>query len=722
MHNAPVSTSPPPPSFELSRSLEPSDQSPAARPMVGAAAALAVTIPHALGLGLVAYAPFVQLTDISSLALWSCALPGAVMTLMARARGVVYAPSTAVALLFGGMLALVMRAGAGVGITAAQALAITGMFVALGFVLQWLMGQMGLANLSRFLPVSVSQGFSAGVGLSLILSQLHNALGAGQWQWGPVLWWHLGLAAVVAALTVWLQKPWPRFPAMLPVLLLCTVAVWVLAPQAPLRVAGTSHAMVLPLVPDWLNAPWWPVLQQVGMPLLSLSVLMAVVNALEVLVFHQHLETEHQLRGSPDTILKRESFWSAWCALSGMIPASTSTSRSHTALSYTGTPTLRVGQWHALVLLMVALTGHLWLQWLPLACLAGTLLVAGARMVPAIMWQRPTAPMQRLALWQSWLVASLFALSGGAMALLAGLAVSTLSLLRHSGNHAIRRIHTDGKMRSRHVRRAGVENWLAQRMHKVAVFELQGIVSFGVAALVVEQVHKHLSGHLCVILDAARVPSWDDTGHSRIRSLAIDLHRQGIVLVLSGAKGWPQAHLDELHHFADLDYALEWAEEQILMGCPPSLMVSDPPFSLLGDLGVGMPENARLALEAHLTRQHFEAEATILRTGDRGRSMLLVQQGTVSMSTAPAAGKGMRLSVIGPGMVFGEMAFLNGIARTAYAYAGPGGADVCELEWTAFQAWSQQYPQAALSLMHEFARMGIRRLGATSLELRAALA
>jgi SulP family sulfate permease len=92
-----------------------------------------VTLPHALGLGLIAFAPFAQLMPVSVLALWSAALPGALMTLFARARGVVYAPSTAVALLFGGMLALVMRTGAAHAITVGQALAIPGLFVALGF-------------------------------------------------------------------------------------------------------------------------------------------------------------------------------------------------------------------------------------------------------------------------------------------------------------------------------------------------------------------------------------------------------------------------------------------------------------------------------------------------------------------------------------------------------------------------------------------------------------
>lgn len=689
--------------------------------MVGAVAALAVTLPHALGLGLIAFAPFAQLMPVSVLALWSAALPGALMTLFARARGVVYAPSTAVALLFGGMLALVMQAGAAQGITVGQALAITGMFVAFGFFIQWLIGRAHLAGLARFIPLSVTQGFSAGVGLSLVLTQLHSAMGAGSWQWQPGLAWHLGMACLVIGLSGALQKIWPRFPSLLTALLLVSVPALWLAPPGMLQLAATQHDLILPPLPDWLGAPWWAVIRQAGVPLITLSLLMAVVNGLEVLVFHQQLETEHGVRTSPDAVLQRESALSALCALFGLIPASTSTSRSRTALAYTGVPTVRVGQWHALVLLGVALTGHLWLHWLPLAALAGALVVAGARMVPAEMWRLPATALRRTAWAQSWLVAALFAMSGGAMALLAGLTVSTVVLLRTSGAHVIRRMHLHGRLRSRHLRRAEAEAWLATCMSKVAVFELQGIVSFGVAALVVDQVRQHLAGHQCVILDASRVPSWDETGYARLRTLAHDLHDQGIALLISGVHGIHEQAMDDLQPFADLDRALEWAEEQLLLDYPLKVTLSGAPVSPLGDLGRGMPEPARLALERGLVTQRYPAGALIIRSGDLDRRLMLVQGGEVTLSTAETAGQGLRLASIGPGVVFGEMAFLNGIARTAYAHASAENAVVCTLEWDAFQSWSGAYPEAALGFMKELARMGIRRLGTTSQELRAAM-
>lgn len=693
----------------------------ASRPFAGAAAALAITIPHALGVGLIAFAPLGNLVSAGALALWSAAVPGALMTLLARSRGVVYAPATPVAMLFGGMLALIMQAGAELGVTAAQALAITGAFVALGFFFQWIIGQSGLAGLARFLPVSVTNGFSAGVGLSLILTQLLGAFGAGSWVAGPVLLWHMAVAASVAFLSLLLQALWPRVPALLTALILVTLGALWLAPADTLRFAAQPGGMFLPLLPDWQNAPWLAVIGQVGIPLATLSLLMGVVNGLDVLMFHHQLVTEHGAHGKPDVALRRESMWGVLCALFGMVPTSTSPSRSRVALSFTRIPTLRAGQWHALAMLAVALTSHLWLHWTPLAGLAGALLIAGTYMVPSDMWRAPASMLRREAWWQSWLVAGTFAASGGAMALLAGLTVSTVVLLRATATHAIRRMHLQGKLRSRHVRRAEVDAWLSEHMAKVAVFEIQGILSFGVAAMVVDQVRKHLNGHRWVILDTSRAPSWDETGHIRLHALANDLQAQGIGLLISGVSARHREALDDLHCFDDLERALEWAEEQFLLECPAHLRDLNPALSQLGDLAGDIPEPARHALEQRMRRTHYPARAVIIRSGDLDRTLMLVNQGTVTLSTSVEADKGLRLAVIGPGMVFGEMAFLNGIARTAFAHAGPSGALVSAIAWSEYEDWAGEYPDAALGVMRELARMGIRRLGATSQELRAAM-
>lgn len=692
------------------------------RSLVGAASAISITVPHALGLGLIAFAPIADQGLVSAMALWSAALPAVLMALVAGAKGVVHAPSSVVALLFGEMLSLVMRFGADQGITVEQGLAVTGAFVCLSFALQWLIGRAGLASLSRFLPISVIQGFSAGVGISLMVTQLRNALGAGTWRWSGTLAWSLGAAALVGLLSMLLQRRWPRFPSLLLALVASAALLLAIAPAGQLPQVLVSSSPALPPLPDWLHAPWLVVLERVGPQLMSLALLMALVNALEVLVFYQEIETVHGVRTPAGARLMRSSPWSALTALLGMIPASASPSRSRTALQYTIAPTAQVDRWHAGIMVTVAATGHLWLGWLPTACLAGALLMAGAKMIPDNMLRLERSAAVRSSFWQSWLVAVFFAFMGGAMALIAGLIVATTDLLRTSGRHAIRRMHLGGHLRSRHVRRTEVERWLAGRMADSAVFELQGIVSFGVAALVVDQILHNLGRHRFVIVEASRVPAWDDTGYARLLAMSRELESQGVTVVASGMRRSAQGQLDGMRHFEDLDHALEWVEDQVLRDCPAELLAPDAFQSPLGELGEGLPAEVRTTLVAQMRMTTFAPGELIFEAGDSGRTMMLVQTGDVTLSATSDARKRLRLSVIGPGMFFGEMAFLNGVGRTAFAHAGMSGAVVWSLDWEVFQAWTRSYPDHALAFMNHLAQLFIRRFMNTSQELRAALA
>src|SRR3954462_4053764 len=61
--------------------------------------------------------------------------------------------------------------------------------------------------------------------------------------------------------------------------------------------------------------------------------------------------------------------------------------------------------------------------------------------------------------------------------------------------------------------------------------------------------------------------------------------------------------------------------------------------------------------------------ATIFSKGDPGNSLVAVISGTVKISTSSAEGRSAILNLIGSGEVFGEVALLDGLERTADATA-----------------------------------------------------
>ncbi|WP_298212492.1 SulP family inorganic anion transporter [Acidovorax sp.] len=708
--------------------------SPEPQPSGAAAAwsAAAVTVPHAVGLGLLAFAPLAGDYSLAALALWSAALPGLLLTLLAPRAGVVYAPTTVVALLFAAVLATAHHAAPALGLSARQVLAVSGATVALAFVFQWLLGVLRLASVARFLPISVTHGFAAGVGLSMVLGQVRNGFGAGAAApWDTRTLWQALAALAVVGLAWGLRRRWPRMPGLLTAVVLVALAValaglWggglgtVFAPAAP------QSDFAWPLLPDWTDIPWVDLARQQGPALVVLALLMALVNSLEILVFNQELELDHGLRGNPNQALRRESLLGVLCGLAGMIPASTSASRSRIVLAQVGASRSALAsapRWHAAIMLGVAVTGAWWLHWVPMACLAGGLVLAGLMQVPGLMWSLRYARSSRVTWAQSWLVALVFAVMGGVGALVAGLVVATFVLLHDSAAKVLRHVRLDGELRSRRLRRAGSDTWLSPRMNQVAVFELQGVMSFGVAAHLAEQVRMLLQPrHRWVILDAGRVPAWDSTALAQLRALVRDLDQQGIAAAVAGLDPMAAEHAGEhVRAFADLDRALEWAEAGILSQRPIEQRPAHPERDLLGEIGEGVPRAAAEALLALLEPMDVPAHGVVFRAGDTERDLLVVKSGHITLVTLWPPDKGLRLATVGPGMAFGEMAFLSGAARSACAGAERGSAHLVRLSRAHFDAWARQYPEAALTVMNNLAQIGARRLAVTTRQLRVVL-
>jgi CRP/FNR family transcriptional regulator, cyclic AMP receptor protein len=75
------------------------------------------------------------------------------------------------------------------------------------------------------------------------------------------------------------------------------------------------------------------------------------------------------------------------------------------------------------------------------------------------------------------------------------------------------------------------------------------------------------------------------------------------------------------------------------------------------------------SLLAYARVERFAAGREIFAKGSPGNAMYAVLRGTLRMSAPGATGKEIVLNIIGPGEVFGEIALLDGLERTADAIA-----------------------------------------------------
>ncbi len=99
-----------------------------------------------------------------------------------------------------------------------------------------------------------------------------------------------------------------------------------------------------------------------------------------------------------------------------------------------------------------------------------------------------------------------------------------------------------------------------------------------------------------------------------------------------------------------------------------------------------------------LTRR-FSAGETIFRQGDAGRHMYAVRSGSVEFRQTNAEGESVVLRSIGPGELFGEIALIEDVPRTADAIATTQGTELVEIDHAHFVYLVGQQPAFAIMVM-----------------------
>lgn len=99
-------------------------------------------------------------------------------------------------------------------------------------------------------------------------------------------------------------------------------------------------------------------------------------------------------------------------------------------------------------------------------------------------------------------------------------------------------------------------------------------------------------------------------------------------------------------------------------------------------------------------RVHVKRGAKVFLKGDAGTALFVVMQGTVRMSSSSAEGSNALLNLIGPGEIFGEIAVLDGLARTTDAIANTD-CDILTIDRRDFMPFLRGQPDVAMKLIEQ---------------------
>ncbi len=220
------------------------------------------------------------------------------------------------------------------------------------------------------------------------------------------------------------------------------------------------------------------------------------------------------------------------------------------------------------------------IAWVPLAALAGILIVIGVRMIDrhsfALLRNRSTI-LDFAVIVVVVAVAigySLVAASG------VGVALAVMLFIREQvGGAVVRRKAFGNEMFSKQIRAPEEMAVLEKRGEQAAIFELQGSLFFGTADQLYTALEPELKTRRYIVLDLRSVQSVDITAAHMLEQIEDLLAEREAYLLFSGLpRNVPsgrdmQQYFDEVglarttHHvrvFGELDEALEWVEDRIL--------------------------------------------------------------------------------------------------------------------------------------------------------------
>ncbi len=441
----------------------------------------------------------------------------------------------------------------------------------------------GVAGFGRYLtyvPWPVIEGFTIGIALIIFLQQVPAALGVAKPEGentalvagravvraveGQGRWWTVGLVAIVAAVMLVV----PRIHRGLPASLLAVLAATVVAAATDTGVATIGQ------LPSSLPSPALPHVTTGLVSSLSGAVFaVAALGALESLL---SAKVADGMAGTSSHDPNRELFGQGLAniasSLFGGMPATGAIAR--TAVNVKAGARTRVSAIvHAVLLLAVVLFGSGLVSRIPLAALAGVLMVTATRMVErhnVVAILRATRS-DGLILVLTAFVTVAFDLILAVEVGMAAAAVLALRQVARTSTFTAESVSSDGGAPDADALLDPAQAASLRHDHIVA-YRLDGALFFGAVQRFFHELTE-VGDVKVVILRLPDLQMIDATGAQALGQIIEDLERRHVTVLLKGAKPHHLRILQEVgaidrlaharHVFDDLDSAIAHAREHV---------------------------------------------------------------------------------------------------------------------------------------------------------------
>ncbi|MCL4524861.1 MAG: SulP family inorganic anion transporter [Acidobacteria bacterium] len=618
--------------------------------------------------------------------------------------------------------------------------------------LQILFGVIRLGRLIKYMPYPVVSGYLSGVGLIIIISQVPKLFGVPSgtpfWKglFSPSLWvWH-GLA--IGGVTIGVMLLAPKLTKAVPAAILA-LASGILtyfglsfADKSLLTLAenklvigqfgGSGGGFLTALVGRWqaIAALNPSELTIIITPALTLAVLLSIDTLKTCVVLDALTRSRH----NSNRELIGQGLGNLATTVIGGVPGAGQMGATLVNISSGGQTRMSGVIEGTLALLAFLVLGKL-IAWVPIAALAGILIVVGFRMFDrnSLHLLKSRSTILDFAVIVAVVVVaetvSLIAASG------VGIALAILLFIREQvGGSVVRRITYGNQMFSKHVRLPEEMEILEKYGDRTVIFELQGSLFFGTTDQLYTALEPELKKRKYVVLDMRRVHWVDVTAAHMLEQIEDTLHEHRGYLIFShfphtvpsgrdlegymGEVGIVRPEHHRVRVFESRDEALQWIEDRTLNEVHVERVMEQPLELREMSLFAGRKEETLVALEACLETRSYKAGEKIFSRGDQGDELFLIRRGAVRV-VLPVAGKlAYHLATFGRGDFLGEMTFLDREPRSADAIAFTD-VELLVLSRARFDTLASEHKKLAIQLLEGLARTIAIRLRRANTELRA---
>ena len=415
-----------------------------------------------------------------------------------------------------------------------------------------LMGAARLGTLIQYIPYPVTVGFTAGIALVIAAGQIGDFLGlqlasapAGFLQKLAVYGRHLAafnpsalaLGVVTVAIMVWLPVLAPRLPGSLVALVVTTAAVPLLdlpVETIATRFGGVPQGLPLPKLPamDWSKVP------DLISPAISIALLAAIESLLAAVVADGMTGRRH--RSNMELIAQGVA--NVASPLFGGMPATGAIARTATNIK-SGGRTPVAGLVHAATLLLILVAAGRWAALVPMATLAGILLVVAWNMSERHLFARVLRSTRSDAL----VLLATFALTVFAdltIAIQVGVVLAALLFMRRMAE--VTQVRAITSLLDEEEQEEPELAQLGPIPKDVEVYEINGPFFFGAAHKFRTTLSSIQRRPRVLVLRMDAVLAMDATGLQALEDLLSEARRDGTALLLAGVQPQPREVLERV--------------------------------------------------------------------------------------------------------------------------------------------------------------------------------